>query len=104
MVTRILYASLLRLSQTSTDVAVCANDDNLWKEVLQHQFDVVGQHGEQKALVKRLHLGASDGWEGICLDLYTNHWKPYPLIIEGAEVVTGGNFQESAPYETYYVN
>ena len=72
----------------SKSVAASANDENLWNEVLQSQFDVVGQNGGQKAIVKRLSMGASDGWEGICLDKYTAHWNPYPLIIEGAEVVT----------------
>ena len=74
--------SLVRLSQASRSIAVAARDESLWKEVLHHQFDVAGQPGRQKELVKKLHVGASDGWEGLCLDADTAHWTPYPLIIE----------------------
>jgi len=38
--------------------------------------------------VQKLHVGVSEGWEGICLDRYTAHWTPYPLIVEGIELVT----------------
>ena len=72
----------MRLSQVSRDLSVAASDDSLWREVLQHQFDVVRPHGSQKELVKKLHQGITEGWEGLCLDRHTAHWTPHPVIIE----------------------
>lgn len=74
--------SLVRLSQVSSDLSVAASDDGLWREVLQHQFDVVRPQGSQKELVKRLHQGITEGWEGLCLDRHTAHWTPQPFMIE----------------------
>jgi hypothetical protein len=74
--------SLVRLSQVCRELSVAASDDGLWREVLQHQFDVVRPQGSQKELVKRLHQGITEGWEGLCLDRHTAHWTPQPLMIE----------------------
>ena len=80
--------SLVRLGSVSHGLAAATNEDGLWREVLQHQFDVRGQHADCKALVKNLHCGVACGWEGMCLDSSTALWLPIPLLMSGTEVVT----------------
>ena len=80
--------SLVRLGSVSHGLAAATNEDGLWREVLQHQFDVRGQHADCKALVKNLHCGVACGWEGMCLDSSTALWLPIPLLVSGTEVAT----------------
>jgi len=47
----------VRLTQVSRGIAVAASHEDLWREVLVTQFDVVGHEGGQKAEV--FHLLAS---------------------------------------------
>ena len=44
------HPSLVRLSRVSRSIAISTGDEGLWTEVLQHQFDVYGHEGGQKAL------------------------------------------------------
>ncbi len=81
----------------SRGVLVAASDENLWREVLQHQFDIFGKQGCPKTLVKKLYMGASEEWEGMCLDNWTAQWTPYPLVIEGAQIVTNPAVLASLP-------
>jgi hypothetical protein len=78
----------VRLGRVSRSIAAATDDEGLWKEILLHQFDVCGQFHNQKAMVKKLHMGLSEAWEGVCLDIFQAHWTPYPFSIESAELVT----------------